>query len=150
MWYIFPKIFILVNLYFNNTFPRSTNILCIDLSICTNIISYLLYQHFQRPFMKLQLKSHKLFFTYDLHLSRLIMEPTTSPTVMAACSSSWRRRCTNHQSTRNKANARILMPAQIPTYLHNTNSKLYTLHNTEFITGLKLNYWLIRCFSPLW
>lgn len=62
---------------------------------------------------------HKREFhlTCNLHLSRLIMEPTRSPTVMVACSSSWCLRFTNHQSTRNKASARILMPAQMPTYL---------------------------------
>lgn len=59
------------------------------------------------------------YLMYYLHLSRLIIEPTRSPTVMVACSSSWCLRLTNHQSTRNKASARILMPAQMPTYLQN-------------------------------
>lgn len=77
-------------------------------------------------------KSHKYIFFYpfnflfkyqlhiflNLHLSRLIIDPTNSLTVRDGA---WSSICllllTNHQSIRNNAKAKILMPAQSPTYL---------------------------------
>lgn len=79
------------------------------------------------------------YLTHNLHLSRLIMEPTRSPTVMVACSSSWCLRLTNHQSTRNKASARILMPAQMPTYLQSKRVCIYLKRNFKF-PNINLNY----------
>lgn len=62
--------------------------------------------------------NYPLYIFLNLRLSRLIIDPTNSLTVRDGA---WSSICllllTNHQSIRNNAKAKILMPAQSPTYL---------------------------------
>lgn len=73
-----------------------------------------------------------LIKTRDLHLSRLIIDPTISLAVMTPVSSSCFLRLTNHQSTAKIPNASILIPAHSPTYLYRNCSMSYSKQRPPF------------------
>lgn len=88
--------------------------------------------------------------TINLHLSRLIIDPTSSLTVSVGI---WSSSClllrTSHQSTRNRAKAKIFIPAHSPTYLNKKEkSRDFTFLEDTFARKrcnvLRTYIWIVR------